>query len=525
VFAKFRQEVVPLLQANTKVKDVTNAMASSSGILDVDKFNSSIKRDANVFPTFSGKQDDWFAFDRDLHAMSKMQQVERILDVEGTPPSDGSRDRALWDVQNAFLYSVLTTKVTKGQAAIYVRECNATSDAHKTYKRIYKHYNADSNRLALQVRYETKLNKLSWEYNYQGGPSKFLADFQQSVLDLESAKGRPLDNSEKKSKLCLAIKDRDYYGIRDIVASNPMILYSDAVNMIENQIMMISPPKTESRRVRQANRRGGRGGRGRRNGRNGRSGNRGGRGNQNGRSGDSNNWISDDEWRAMSKAAQAQKIADRLAQAEGIETRSIAATTTQNTDATTPSVSVLSLPPGLQPTSGNVVPNSGSVIQNMMSSNYANPNRSVNTLKTIRISSSSTGCSEQIALLDSGADTCLVGQDFYIEEESDEVVHVIGFQDHMKSKDMRIGNAITATETTSGETILLRANHVILAEKGNSLISTGQVEDYDHRVDARPRSKGGKQRLYLRDGYTLPLLHSGPHMYLKCRFPTASELS
>ncbi|MGH7955091.1 MAG: hypothetical protein ACREOZ_03940 [Gloeomargaritales cyanobacterium] len=47
-----------------------------------------------------------------------------------------------------------------------------------------------------------------------------------------------------------------------------------------------------------------------------------------------------------------------------------------------------------------------------------------------------------MALLDSGADTCLAGAEFYVEEETDEVVHVIGFQDHMNSKDMKIGTAI-----------------------------------------------------------------------------------
>ncbi|MGH7954485.1 MAG: hypothetical protein ACREOZ_00840 [Gloeomargaritales cyanobacterium] len=47
----------------------------------------------------------------------------------------------------------------------------------------------------------------------------------------------------------------------------------------------------------------------------------------------------------------------------------------------------------------------GSVVQNMMNSSYANPNRSVNALKTIRINSGTTACSDKVALLDSGADT------------------------------------------------------------------------------------------------------------------------
>ncbi|MGH7954674.1 MAG: hypothetical protein ACREOZ_01810, partial [Gloeomargaritales cyanobacterium] len=104
-------------------------------------------------------------------------------------------------------------------------------------------------------------------------------------------------------------------------------------------------------------------------------------------------------------------------------------------------------------------------------------------------------------MMDSGADTCLVGSDFHIEDESDEMVHVVGFQDHMKS-DMKIGTAITAATTKRGDTVLLRINHAILGIHGNSLLSTGQIEDYNHVVDARPRAKGGKQCLFLQDGYT-----------------------
>ncbi|MGH7974357.1 MAG: hypothetical protein ACREBR_02430 [bacterium] len=161
----------------------------------------------------------------------------------------------------------------------------------------------------------------------------------------------------------------------------------------------------------------------------------------------------------------------------------------------------------------------------MMNSQYANPNRTIDGLKTIRIRSGATSSSVTMSLLDSGADTCLAGAEFHIEEESDEVVHVIGFQDHMKSKDMKIGTAITATTTTSGKTILLRASNVILGMTGDSLISTGQVENYNHVVDLRPRTKGGRQRTFLSDGYTLPLIHTGPHMYLQCRLPTETELA
>ncbi|MGH7954653.1 MAG: hypothetical protein ACREOZ_01705 [Gloeomargaritales cyanobacterium] len=147
----------------------------------------------------------------------------------------------------------------------------------------------------------------------------------------------------------------------------------------------------------------------------------------------------------MSKAAKSQKIADRLAKAEGIETRSLSTAATHTPQQVTstsslPPMSTLSLPPGLQPTDQSSLPNpgtnTGSVVGNMMNNNFANPNRSVNTLSTVRINSGSTESSETFTLLDSGADTCLAGKDFYIEEETDHMVHVVGFQEHMKSKQM-----------------------------------------------------------------------------------------
>ncbi|MGH7954404.1 MAG: hypothetical protein ACREOZ_00430, partial [Gloeomargaritales cyanobacterium] len=203
----------------------------------------------------------------------------------------------------------------------------------------------------------------------------------------------------------------------------------------------------------------------------------------------------------------------------GIETRSIAnSTIQQHHDSPLPPMSVLTQEPQLMPS----VPTqtAGSVFSNMMNSQYSHPNRSVNALTTVRINSGAKASSEKMALIDSGADTFLVGGDFYIEDESKEIVHVVGFQDHMKSRDMKIGTAITAVVTADGATILLRANNVILGVTGNTLLSSGQIEDYDHTIDSRPRTKGGKQRLYLQDGHVIPLVHSGPHMYLKCRYPT-----
>ncbi|MGH3053965.1 MAG: hypothetical protein ACRDL7_03185 [Gaiellaceae bacterium] len=304
-FSQFRQDVVPLLQTNIKMKEPT--MSTTPSASAVERFNSGIKRDTGIFPTFSGKNDEWYLFDRDLHAIAKVQQIERIL--LDSPPVFGSVDCSLWDAQNAFLYSVFMTKLTKGQAVIFVREEYATGDAHAVYAKMHHHYNADSNRLAIQVQYETKLSKLLLEYNYPGGPSKFLGDFQQCILDLEAAKQQPLSDSDKKSKLCSAIRDSQYIMIREIIASDPATTYAQAITKLEHHIMMQIPQKL-SRRMQQAQKRDQRGG-----GRSG-CGRRGGRLRDCGGNGwgvnsvQSNDWIDDEQWKQLSKAEQMQRITD-----------------------------------------------------------------------------------------------------------------------------------------------------------------------------------------------------------------------
>ncbi|MGH7955092.1 MAG: hypothetical protein ACREOZ_03945 [Gloeomargaritales cyanobacterium] len=98
-------------------------------------------------------------------------------------------------------------------------------------------------------------------------------------------------------------------------------------------------------------------------------------------------WVNDEQWRAMSRSAQIQMIADRLARAEGQDTRSLATAAQQHSVVP---MSVLSIPHDAQttaPTSGTA---SGSVITNMMNSQYANPNRTINALKTIRLRKGAT---------------------------------------------------------------------------------------------------------------------------------------
>ncbi|MGH7954675.1 MAG: hypothetical protein ACREOZ_01815, partial [Gloeomargaritales cyanobacterium] len=260
-------------------------------------------------------------------------------------------------------------------------------DAHAAYKRMEAYYTSDENMMALEMRYETKLNKLKWEHNYPGGPTKFMSDFQQCVLDLEIAQQQPMSNNQKKSKFCNAILDPVYLNLRDIIMTNPALDYDQSITMAERHVAATATSRTSSRRFQNARRQG--------RGRDGRAGHRGGgrgRGGRNGRGRgrgvNYDEWISDERWRVMSKADRAQTIVDRLRRSEGSDTRSMAVSTVQPAQEQQfqAPTSVLTYPQTTLPP-GSQTGTSNSVISNMMSPQYANPNRTVNAMKTIRINS------------------------------------------------------------------------------------------------------------------------------------------
>ena len=97
------------------------------------------------------------------------------------------------------------------------------------------------------------------------------------------------------------------------------------------------------------------------------------------------------------------------------------------------------------------------------------------------------GCNANIVLLDSGADTCLYGEDFVVLEETDCKVDVIGYNDNMCTKDVMTGPTMTLGTTSDGTELLIRVNEGLLFEHGKSLFSTTQIRHFKHHVDETPR--------------------------------------
>ena len=93
------------------------------------------------------------------------------------------------------------------------------------------------------------------------------------------------------------------------------------------------------------------------------------------------------------------------------------------------------------------------------------------------------GCNANIVLLDSGADTCLCGQDFVVLKETDGKVDVNGYNDNVCTKDVTIRFSMTLAITSDGTEVLLRVNEGLLFEQGKSLFSTTQIKHFKHHTD------------------------------------------
>src|SRR6476469_7440318 len=110
---------------------------------------------------------------------------------------------------------------------------------------------------------------------------------------------------------------------------------------------------------------------------------------------------------------------------------------------------------------------------------------------------SSLAQAESLILIDSEADTCIIGPEFYIEKQYDHRrVSIEGFGGPSHTiRNMRIGVGITAVAVENMTTLVRVSEAVILTYK--TIISTNQVHAWDHVVDDVPKKYGGKQAISL----------------------------
>ena len=135
-------------------------------------------------------------------------------------------------------------------------------------------------------------------------------------------------------------------------------------------------------------------------------------------------------------------------------------------------------------------------------------------------------------LLDSGADTSVVGKHGFITEVIEGIsVSAQGFSDGQPAlDDLPVVNALYAYDDhNSGEVILLELNHSIYlgSQKRDAIACPNQLRIHGVDVDDRPTSLFPNieyTQCVIVDGKVLPLKIRGPLSYLFIRRPTISEV-
>ena len=133
-----------------------------------------------------------------------------------------------------------------------------------------------------------------------------------------------------------------------------------------------------------------------------------------------------------------------------------------------------------------------------------------------------------IAIIDSGADTCILGKGWYIQYvHPHRKVNVFGFDENLPGrKKLPVVSAISAIDLPNGEVLLLRVHEGIHnSESENTLLSTMQLRDYCHELNDVPRIQGGKQVIKPTEDTTIPLQLHNAMIVFKFRLPTDDEIA
>jgi len=129
-----------------------------------------------------------------------------------------------------------------------------------------------------------------------------------------------------------------------------------------------------------------------------------------------------------------------------------------------------------------------------------------------------------MALVDSGADTCLLGPEFHIESQStDRFIDMQGFSGAAsKVTNLPFGVGIGVVDMEDGA-VMIRVNEGVVVPFP-SILSANQMRSYATKVDDCPKRYGGKQQITLNDGPTMSLQYLNGLSYLPIRKPTNEEL-
>ncbi len=131
----------------------------------------------------------------------------------------------------------------------------------------------------------------------------------------------------------------------------------------------------------------------------------------------------------------------------------------------------------------------------------------------------------ELALIDTGADTCVMGPAFKIISETGCYVDMVGAEPGMIKEDLQLGTGLTLATLSNGEHVILCFNESIINDKsGKSILSVNQMRHHQNEVNEKPKVFGGLQNIVMLDDDELPLTYKHALTWLDISYPTEEDL-
>jgi hypothetical protein len=181
------------------------------------KFQSNVKLDVKLYPTFDGDINAWLKFKRGVLSLAATHGLEEVFDKNFIVPkvSDSGQDWLLYEAKNKFVYSIWTARVFGSYPLTIIRAYESTKDGRAVYFKFLEYYECANNMEQVSLLAMTKLQELKLLHTTKGGLPAYITKFRDAILDLEEA-GKPMDPTLQKSMFLSKIHDREYKNMVDM---------------------------------------------------------------------------------------------------------------------------------------------------------------------------------------------------------------------------------------------------------------------------------------------------------------------
>ena len=141
-FNSFRVNQLPDIIRGSGPNLSSSGGPSVGGIItssEVQLFKRSIDKSQDDFPKFNDSATKWTSIKQSYIAVATNHGIGRILN-SGPVPSEGSKDRELFDVQNKYFYNILKLKITGGKAKVIVNQHAIDLDGRSAWSQFVDYY-------------------------------------------------------------------------------------------------------------------------------------------------------------------------------------------------------------------------------------------------------------------------------------------------------------------------------------------------------------------------------------------------